>query len=57
MEALRTAIGMWDLPMGVVVVLQIGMVLTPTAGLLLMVGLLARRLTGRRARPAHFAPA
>jgi putative peptide zinc metalloprotease protein len=54
-QALQTAIGMWDLPMGVLVVLQIGILIAPTVGFALMLWVLAGRVMHRRARPGHAA--
>jgi len=52
LEALQRAIGMWDLPMGVVVVFQIGTLVAPIVGIGLWLGFLALRLTNHRSRHA-----
>ena len=48
---LRAAIGMWDLPVGVLVTAQIALLALPTAGLALLLGSLAARARDRRSRP------
>jgi putative peptide zinc metalloprotease protein len=42
-DALKTAVGMWDLPMGVLVLLQIGLLAAPAVGLILTLGFVASR--------------
>jgi putative peptide zinc metalloprotease protein len=39
-DALKAAVGLWDLPVGVLVVIQIGMIAAPAVGFVLMLGLL-----------------
>src|SRR5205823_3945954 len=41
LHALRHAVGMWDLPGGVVVTIQLGLVAAPLVGLVLTLGLVA----------------
>ena len=55
-DALKTAIGMWDLPMGVLIVLQIAVALAPAVGAALMVGFLASRLVQRLSRSQGVRP-
>ena len=55
LEALENAIGMWDLPVGVLVVMQILMVITPMVGLALMLPFLGLRVMSHRSRFAHAA--
>jgi hypothetical protein len=43
LDALRAAVGMWDLPMGVLVVLQIGLLFVPLVGFGIMLGFVAHR--------------
>ena len=51
-EALQSAIGMWDLPMGIVVLSQIGILVAPSVGFALMLGFVGFRVVNRRTRPA-----
>jgi putative peptide zinc metalloprotease protein len=44
-EALENAVGMWDLPVGVLVVIQIGTLVAPAMGMALTLGFLGLRLT------------
>jgi putative peptide zinc metalloprotease protein len=39
-DALKAAVGLWDLPVGILVVIQIGLIAAPAVGFALMVGLL-----------------
>ncbi|MEW6471268.1 MAG: hypothetical protein AB1679_03270 [Actinomycetota bacterium] len=48
-DALKAAIGMWDLPMGILVVIQIGLVAAPALGTVLMLGFLVSRTVEARA--------
>jgi putative peptide zinc metalloprotease protein len=53
LDALRTAVHMWDLPMGIVVLIQIGSLLAPSVGMALVLGMVALRVINRRSRCAH----
>jgi putative peptide zinc metalloprotease protein len=55
-DALETAIGMWDLPMGLLVLLQIAVVVAPAVGFVLTVGFLASRLVKRLRRSGRDRP-
>lgn len=49
LEALKTAIGMWDLPVGVLVVLHMGLLAAPFVGLALTAAFLLTRILDRLA--------
>jgi hypothetical protein len=48
-EPLSDAIGMWDLPLTVLILLQTAMLAAPFVGLVLLLGLLVSRYSYRRA--------
>jgi len=50
-HALREAIGMWDLPGGILIIVQIALLAAPAVGLVLMLGFLAGRGKHRIRRP------
>jgi putative peptide zinc metalloprotease protein len=49
-DALKTAVGMWDLPVAVLVVIQIGLLAAPAVGFVLSLGFLVSRAVQARAR-------